>query len=161
MVNTTLLDDLCDFISSSLSNYQVIDEKSKLWDVAIIRGFLPPKRTDESEDYEKFCVLVRHDDGESDWIAAENQVKSLNRMIIAVRTTSFDPQIGPRNTMNLMAFIQREIYASPMLANRYRAAFPLKWKAPDGQSLPIWQGEMIIPWITPVPQEIYDMGIKW
>jgi|GEM_PF-3712138 len=159
MIDPLLLDGLCDFISNAVNGYQVEDEKGILWPLTVIRGFLPPKRTDELEDYEKFCILVRYDEGESDWNIAENQSKAINKMIIAVRTVSFDPQIGPRNTINVMAMIQRQIYAAPMLANRYRATYPLKWKAPDGTGLPIWQGEMTIPYIVPMVQEIFDMGL--
>ncbi|MBP2654248.1 MAG: hypothetical protein H6Q73_1817 [Firmicutes bacterium] len=158
MLDPLLLDSLADFLTKKVADYTVEDENKTLWPFTVVRGFLPPKRTDETEDYEKFCILVRYDDGEADWNAVENQAKAINRMTIAVRTASFDPQIGPRNTINTMAMIQRMIYTSPTLARKYRATFPFKWKAPTGDTLPIWQGEMVVPWIVPMPQEILEFG---
>ncbi|MBP2655406.1 MAG: hypothetical protein H6Q73_2975 [Firmicutes bacterium] len=158
LIDPVLLDSLCDFLNQKFTDYTVGDENKTLWPFTVVRGFLPPKRSDELEDYEKFCILVRYNDGDADWSIAENQSKAVNRMTIAVRTAAFDPQIGPRNTINTMAMIQRLIYESPILARKYRATFPLKWKAPAGDTLPIWQGEMTIPWIVPMAQEIWEFG---
>lgn len=157
MINPLLLDSLCDFIENLVNDYQVEDEEKVSWPISVIRGFLPPKRTEQLEDYEKFCVLVRYGEGEADWNTTEDQSKAINRMLIVVRTASFDPQIGPRNTVNLMAMIQQKIYETPILNKRYRATFPLKWKAPAGDSLPIWQGEMTIPYIVPMVQEKFNI----
>jgi hypothetical protein len=35
----------------------------------------------------------------------------------------------------------------------------MKWKAPDGLSYPIWQGEMTIPYFVPMVQEIFIGGM--
>jgi hypothetical protein len=159
MINPLLLDDLTDFLTGIFNGYIVEDEKGTQWAMTVIKGFLPPKRTEPTEDYEKYCIVVRYADGEADWNAGEDQAKSTNRINIIVRTWSDDVQLGPQNTINLMAMIQREIYSNPILVNKYRAVFPLKWKAPDGQSFPIWQGEMTIPYIVPMVQEIFAGGM--
>jgi len=159
MIDPLLLGCLADFINKIVSGYIVEDENKKQWSVAVVQGFLPAKRSETIEDYEKCCVLIRYDDGEADWIAGEDQSKATNRITIAVRTWSNDVQIGPQNTIVLMAMIQRQIYAHPILGNKYRATFPIKWKAPEGHTFPIWQGEMTIPYIVPMVQELFIGGM--
>lgn len=158
MIDPLLLDSLVDFFTKVFKGYVVEDELGNQWSMTVVQGFLPPKRTNPTEDYEKYAVMIRYDDGEADWFGGEDQSKSINRIKICVRTWSDDVQLGPQNTINLMAMIQRKIYEHPILARKYRAIFPLKWKAPDGQSYPIWQGEMTIPYIVPMVQEIFIGG---
>jgi len=159
MIDTMLADGVVDFITGLFVDYTVADEKGKEWPLAVVKGFLPPKRTEEIEDFEKYCILVRYADGEADWIAVEDQSKSINRLLIFVRTWSGDVQLGPQNTINLMAMIQQRLYATPIVAKKYRATYPMKWTAPDGQSYPIWQGEMTIPFFVPMVQELFIGGV--
>lgn len=156
MVDAELLDAVVAFLAKQFADYTVQDETGKLWPFTVVDGFIPPKRTDETEDYEKFCILVRYADGEADWVASDGRVNAVNRITVAVRTTSFDVKCGPRNTINTMAMIQRMLYRSPVLAKKYRATFPLEWKAPAGDTMPFWQGEMTIPFTVPAVQEEWE-----
>lgn len=158
MVEIMLVDEICAFLEEIFEDYLVEDGTGKVWPITIINSFLPPKKTDKDEDYEKFCILVRVLEGEDNFSQADGMVIATIRTIIAVRTASMDVKIGPKNTLNLMQRIRQRIYASPILAKRFRAVFPLKWKAPAGDTLPFWQGEMTIPWIMPVPQELWIKG---
>ena len=159
MIDPLLLGSLVDFLDKVVDGYIVEDVCENKMPVTVIQGYLPPKRTAPDESYEKCMIQVRYSDGEADFNTAEDQSKSINRMIIAVRTTSDDVQIGPQNTVNLMAMIQRKIYEHPILNRKYRAIFPLKWKAPTSDTWPFWEGEMTIPYIVPMVQEIFDMGL--
>lgn len=159
MIDPLLLDSLVDFISEIVNGYIVEDEKGVQRTVTVIKGFLPPKRAESDESYEKCCVLVRYDDGEADFNVTEDQTKSINRMKIAVRTPSEDVQLGPQNTMVLMAIIQQRIYEQPILGKKYRATFPMKWTAPGGHTWPFWEGEMTIPYFVPMVQEIFEGGL--
>lgn len=159
MIDPLLLDSLVVFITEAVKGYIVEDENNVQWPVTVVKGFLPPKRTETVEDYEKNCIVIRYDNGEADWNAGEDQAKATNRVIIAIRTWSNDVQLGPANTIALMAMIQRRIYQQPIIDHKYRATFPMKWKAPEGHTLPIWQGEMTIPYIVPMVQELFIGGI--
>jgi len=158
MIDPLLLSSLVDFISKVVSGYIVEDETGKQMAVSVVQGFLPPKRTEPDESYERCMIQVRYSDGEADWNPGEDQAKSTNRMVIAVRTASNDVQIGPANTVALMAMIQRRIYAHPILNRKYKATFPMKWTAPISHTLPFWEGEMTIPYFVPMAQEIFIGG---
>lgn len=157
MIDPLLLDSLVGFINEVVDGYIVEDENGLQMSVTVVQGFLPPKRTESDESYEKCMVQIRYNDGEADFNAGEDQAKSTNRMAIAVRTTSKDTQIGPANTIALMAVIQRKIYEQPILGKKYRATFPMKWTAPVS-TWPFWEGEMTIPYFVPMIQEIFIGG---
>jgi hypothetical protein len=156
VIEFLLQDELCRFIREITRDY-LLDTRKGPQPPQVVGGFLPPKRQEGSNDDDEFCILVRIVDGEDEWVPAEMQARAIVRTVVAVRTASWDVWEGQRNTLNLMNRIQRQIYATPVLANRYRATFPVRWKAPEGDSLPIWQGEMTIPWIVPMPQEIWEV----
>jgi hypothetical protein len=159
MIDPLLLSDLTDFLNKVVKDYVVEDENGVQWPVLVVQGWLPPKRTTSDEADEGFCIMARYEDGEADFNVPEDQSKSINRVSIAVRTTSNDVQMGPQNTINLMAMIQRRIYEHPILNKRYRATFPMKWTAPVGHTWPIWEGTMTIPYYVPMIQEIFIGGL--
>lgn len=157
MVALLLQEELCRFIRDITRDY-LLETRKGSQPPQIVGGFLPPKRQEENpNDDDEFCILVRVVDGEDDWIPAEMQARATVRTLVVVRTASWDVREGQRNTLNLMNLIRQRIYAAPILSNRYRATFPVRWKAPEGDTLPIWQGEMTIPWIVPMPQEIWEV----
>lgn len=156
MVDAGLLDAVVAFLTKQFADYTVQDENGKLWPFTVVYGFIPPKRTDETEDYEKFCIVARYADGEANFVTSDGRVNAVNRITIGVRTASFDVKVGPRNTINTMSMIQRMLYRSPILDNKYRATFPLEWKAPAGDTVPFWQGEMTIPFTVPAVQEEWE-----
>jgi hypothetical protein len=152
-VELLLVDELCEFIEAATKDYLVVNEKGSQVP-RVVNGYLPPKREDGKDDDNEPVILVRLLDGQDEFQAGQG-IATANT-IIAVRTASRDVKIGPQNTLNLMNRIRRCIYASPILANRYRATFPVKWVAPEG-TIPLWQGEMTIPWIVPMPQETWEV----
>lgn len=156
MIDVLLLSALVKRIEETVKEYRVEDERGILHPITVVPGFLPPKRTEQLEEYEKYCVLVRLAKGQLAWNKEYQQAEAITKTIIVVRTASLDVHAGPMNTLNLMTAIQTAIYSAPILDERFRATFPMDWEGPDGQSFPLWQGEMTIPWLRPMPQEICD-----
>lgn len=156
MVDVLLLKALVERIKTIVKDYRVADEKGNLSPVTVVEWFLPPKRSQDDEEYEKNGVFVRLLDGKLSWNKETQMTEAVTKAVISVRTCSRDTIAGPTNTANLMARIQQGIYAAPVLDGRYRATFPAEWTAPDGQAYPFWEGAMTIPWLRPMPQEIID-----
>jgi hypothetical protein len=158
MIDPQLINDLVDFLTPLFSDFSVEDENGVFHSMTIVPGFLPPKRTQEDESYQEFIVQVVYVDGESEFNREQGCPISINNMKIIVRTTSNDVVIGPSNTILVMTKIQQAIYTTPILANRYRAWYPMKWTAPVSHAWPFWEGEMTIPYQSPMAQEYFIGG---
>jgi hypothetical protein len=153
-----LVDELCSFIETLIQS-ELVDTLDKgLMAPRVVNGYLPPKRDDGRDDDEEPLVLVRLVEGQDEWHAERGMAVATVHTLIAVRTASEDVKIGPKTTLSLMNRIRIGIYAARFLPSmRYRVEYPLKWKAPEPTTWPLWQGEMNVPWIIPIPQEIREV----
>ena len=152
-----LVEELCQFIARFTADYEVEMPDGTTKSPQIVNGFLPPKRDDDRDDDEEPMILIRLADGQDEWHEDTTQAIAVAHTTIIVRTAAWDVTKGPQQTLNLTARIRQRIYASPILAHRYRAIYPLKWKAPEGNTFPLWQGEMTVPWIVPIPQNVQEV----
>ena len=145
MIETQLTRDLREYLSVELSDLRLPMKSGGTRAPAVVNGYLPPKRTKESDDFP--FVLVRADRGETSPDATTVSVS----IIVGVYSDDFDAH---DICLSVMAKIRQALYDLPhgTLSERYQFRPGLSWENFPEQGWPYWQLDIKTEWLMPGPE---------
>lgn len=150
MIEQELAKSLREFIKNAVKDLRLpVEKEKKPRAPKIIDGYLPPKRSDNSDDFP--FVIVRPESAISEYGTTIVTVA----IIIGCYTTEYD---GHEYCLNVMSRIRNALtmMKNGTLDERYILNFPIKWDLVPEQPYPQWQLDMETTWCFNTPQETLD-----
>lgn len=145
MIETNLSRALCEFVEEVTKDFRLQTKTGLLKAPQIIEGYLPPKRSNDADDFP--FVVVRLEDSKSDL----GQTDVTMSLIIGCYTQE---TVGHLYCLNVFERIRRALCEMPFqtLDERYQLGFPIECKNIPDQPWPYWQLEMTTHWTFSTPQ---------
>lgn len=150
MIPVLLLDELCQFLTETIKNYELDTFQSTNRAPAVYCEALPLNTTSsQDEPY----ILVRLKGGEDQ----TGQSKATVTLDFCVYSENV--QQGPFQLLNVMERVRQALFQKRVLAKKYRIEYPLKWDKPKEQLHPEWVGLMETTWTIAQPiEEVIEYG---
>lgn len=113
----------------------------------VINGYLPPKRSQQVQDFP--FIVVRPDEGDSDRESTRVTVS----IIFGAYSQSGD---GYEHCLNMMARVRNALMSMPFqtLDERYQLRDDISWQNFPDQPCPYWQIDMKTHWQVQAPQPL-------
>ena len=145
MIETHLTRDLREYLRERLADGRLPLKSGGTRAPAIVNGYLPPKRTKETDDFP--FVLVRADRGETSPDATTVSVS----IIVGVYSEDFDAH---DICLSVMAKIRQALYDLPCgtLSERYQFRPGFSWENFPEQGWPYWQLDIKTEWLLVAPE---------
>lgn len=145
MQENKLTEALREFIREAVKDFRLPVENGEARAPQVINGYLPPKRSGDTDDFP--FVIVLPEKGTSNREATEVTVS----IIIGCFAEDYD---GHEYCLNVMSRIRSALAAmeNNILANKYVLSFPVTWELVPEQPWPQWQLNMTTQWEFNTPQ---------
>jgi hypothetical protein len=152
MVELELTKALRVFLEKVVCNFRLQTKAGELEPPKIVNGFLPPKGTNEKDDFP--FVIVRPVSGSAD--------RDLEQIKISILIGGYSEEYdedghsvnGFEYCLNVISRIKQEIFKLPglTLAGKYQVNFPFSWSLDEEQPWPYWFAEVETNWTFRSPE---------
>ena len=161
MTPSVTLSVICDFVSETLKNMRITDDKGKERSIAVHRFHLPvPPRSQmrnaqelSPNDYESTLPAVvvnpisyedkSFDDGDG-------------LMVVLIQVACYSDSIeqGRTSVLNVLEKIRLALKEQRVLADQCEAEDPISWELGDNSTAPVWEGELMTYWRIREPNRL-------
>ncbi len=145
MIESNLSRALCEFVEGVTKDFRLETKNGELKAPQIVEGYLPPKRSNNDEDFP--FIVVRFEDSKSEL----GQTAVSMSIVIGCYTQAMD---GYLYCLSVYEAIRRALCEMPFqtLDERYQLGFPIECKNTGDHAWPYWQLEMTTNWVLTTPQ---------
>ena len=147
MTQTELMENMAEFLSDLVKEYETQQSDGELVPVKVYPGYIPVKTNAKETESCIYALVLECED---------NADQSEAKVEIGFSILDSDPAEGWRSLFNLMEHVRQALLKKRTIANKHRLELPIKTKVADEQPFPQWQGLMTMNYTLgkPVEEEI-------